>query len=328
MSKVLEVKDLETEFYTDFGTSRVLDDVSFSVNEGETVGIVGESGSGKSVCSLSIMGLLPKNGRVVNGEVNFMSQNLLGLKENSLNKFRGSKLTMIFQDPTLSLNPVLTIGDQLTEPMRIHMKLGKRESAERAKAILKQVGLTNPQALLKAYPHTLSGGMQQRVMIAIALSCDPLLLIADEPTTALDVTIQAQIMELLRMMRREVRMSLILITHDIGLIAEMADRVLVMYAGQIVEETDVFTLFKTPLHPYTSALLESVPMINNTPGKKLIPIRGLVPEEYGEMKACRFVSRCKFSEKRCREEYQRLQSVGKKGHKVRCWKYAQGGGNE
>lgn len=317
MEKLLQVQALETTFSTDRGDSTVLDDVSFSVHTGETVGIVGESGSGKSVTSLSIMRLLDRNGFITKGKVLFEGRNLTKMSEDELDELRGSRLTMIFQDAQSALNPVFTVGNQLMESMRVHLKLSKKAARERAIAILKQVGLPDAETIMKSYPHTLSGGMQQRVMIAIALSCDPKLLIADEPTTALDVTIQAQIMELLKYLRAEINLALILITHDIGLIAEMADRVLVMYAGQIVEEADVFTLFEQPAHPYTQALMRSVPSIEDAPGHKLESIGGVVPENYMNMKGCRFVDRCPFAVPTCAEDYQALTTLVPK-HRVRC----------
>ena len=316
-TKVLQGRGLETTFTTDQGESLVLDDVSFNVLAGETVGIVGESGSGKSVTSLSIMRLLDRNGRITKGKVIFEGLDLAQLTEDELDELRGSRLTMIFQDAQSALNPVFTIGNQLTESMRVHLKLSKKEAEDRALAILKQVGLPDAQKIMKSYPHTLSGGMQQRVMIAIALSCDPKLLIADEPTTALDVTIQAQIMDLLRCLRGEINLSLILITHDIGLIAEMADKVLVMYAGQIVEEADVFTLFEQPAHPYTQALMRSVPSIEDAPGHKLESIAGVVPEDYTNLKGCRFYERCPFAMEACLSDYQALTTLSGK-HRVRC----------
>lgn len=243
MSKLLQVNDLTTEFTGDFGKKISVDHVSFDVAEGETVCIVGESGCGKSVTSLSIMGLLGRGGAVVDGSVLFANKNLLDMDEKQLDTIRGNQMTMIFQDPLTSLNPVFTIGSQITESIRIHMHLSKKEAGERAVTILEKVGMPDARAAMKKYPHMLSGGMRQRVMIAMALCCNPKLLIADEPTTALDVTIQAQIMELIRDLQKEIGMSVILITHDIGLVAQMADRVFVMYAGQIIEMASVKDLF-------------------------------------------------------------------------------------
>lgn len=266
MSKLLQVNDLTTEFTGDFGKKISVDHVSFDVAEGETVCIVGESGCGKSVTSLSIMGLLGRGGAVVDGSVLFANKNLLDMDEKQLDTIRGNQMTMIFQDPLTSLNPVFTIGSQITESIRIHMHLSKKEAGERAVTILEKVGMPDARAVMKKYPHMLSGGMRQRVMIAMALCCNPKLLIADEPTTALDVTIQAQIMELIRDLQKEIGMSVILITHDIGLVAQMADRVFVMYAGQIIEMASVKDLFYHPAHPYTKALLDTVPGIYDEGG--------------------------------------------------------------
>ena len=263
MSHLLEVKGLTTAFTGDYGKNISVDHIHFHVDEGEVVCIVGESGCGKSVTSLSIMGLLGRGGAVIDGSVLFDGKNLLSMKEKELDGLRGDQITMIFQDPLTSLNPVFTVGSQITESIRTHMHLSKKEAERRAETLLERVGMPDAHGVMKKYPHTLSGGMRQRVMIAMALSCNPRLLIADEPTTALDVTIQAQIMELLGELQKETGMSVILITHDIGLVANMADRVLVMYAGQIIEEAPVEELFKNPIHPYTRALLDTVPTIRD-----------------------------------------------------------------
>ena len=298
MSKLLQVNDLTTEFTGDFGKKISVDHVSFDVAEGETVCIVGESGCGKSVTSLSIMGLL---GRV-----------------KQLDTIRGNQMTMIFQDPLTSLNPVFTIGSQITESIRIHMHLSKKEAGERAVTILEKVGMPDARAAMKKYPHMLSGGMRQRVMIAMALCCNPKLLIADEPTTALDVTIQAQIMELIRDLQKEIGMSVILITHDIGLVAQMADRVFVMYAGQIIEMASVKDLFYHPAHPYTKALLDTVPGIYDESGRTLASIPGIVPENYDQITGCRFADRCAFAGEGC-EKKQEMREI-EKDHFVRCHK--------
>ena len=263
MSHLLDVKQLTTSFQGDTGTTVSVDHISFHVDEGEVVCIVGESGCGKSVTSLSIMGLLGRGGAVTDGSVLFQRANILEMTEKELDSIRGNKITMIFQDPLTSLNPAFTVGNQITESIRAHMNLSKKEARERAEMLLTRVGMPDAPKMMKNYPHTLSGGMRQRVMIAMALSCNPKLLIADEPTTALDVTIQAQIMTLLRELQQEIGMSMILITHDIGLVAQMADRVLVMYAGQIIEQASVKELFAHPKHPYTRALLETVPSIKD-----------------------------------------------------------------
>lgn len=320
MSHLLEVQGLTTSFSADYGETVSVDHISFYVDEGETVCIVGESGCGKSVTSLSIMGLLGRGGAVTDGSVLFDGKNLLDLSEKELDEIRGNRMSMIFQDPLTSLNPVLTIGNQITESIRTHMHLDKQEAAARAEKILSQVGMPDAHAAMKKYPHTLSGGMRQRAMIAMALCCNPALLIADEPTTALDVTIQAQIMSLLKKLKKEIGMSLILITHDIGLVASMADRVLVMYAGQIIEEAPVKELFASPHHPYTRALLATVPSIYDGPDRELVSIPGIVPENYDSITGCRFADRCEFRRPEC-DRPQEDQAAGE-GRRVRCarWK--------
>ena len=320
MSHLLEVQGLTTSFSADYGETVSVDHISFYVDEGETVCIVGESGCGKSVTSLSIMGLLGRGGAVTDGSVLFDGKNLLDLSEKELDEIRGNRMSMIFQDPLTSLNPVFTIGNQFTESIRTHMHLDKQEAAARAEKILSQVGMPDAHAAMKKYPHTLSGGMRQRAMIAMALCCNPALLIADEPTTALDVTIQAQIMSLLKKLKKEIGMSLILITHDIGLVASMADRVLVMYAGQIIEEAPVKELFASPHHPYTRALLATVPSIYDGPDRELVSIPGIVPENYDSITGCRFADRCAFRRPEC-DRPQEDQAAGE-GRRVRCarWK--------
>lgn len=307
MSHLLEVKGLTTAFTGDYGKNISVDHIHFHVDEGEVVCIVGESGCGKSVTSLSIMGLLGRGGAVIDGSVLFDGKNLLSMKEKELDGLRGDQITMIFQDPLTSLNPVFTVGSQITESIRTHMHLSKKEAAKRAEMLLERVGMPDAHGVMKKYPHTLSGGMRQRVMIAMALSCNPRLLIADEPTTALDVTIQAQIMELLGELQKETGMSMILITHDIGLVANMADRVLVMYAGQIIEEATVGDLFENPVHPYTRALLDTVPTIRDDADRQLTAIPGIVPESYGDIRGCRFADRCRYRRPECenpQEDYE------------------------
>lgn len=307
MAHLLEVKGLTTAFTGDYGKNISVDHIHFHVDEGEVVCIVGESGCGKSVTSLSIMGLLGRGGAVSDGSVLFDGKNLLSMKEKELDQLRGNEITMIFQDPLTSLNPVFTVGSQITESIRTHMHLPQKEAAARAEKLLTKVGMPDARGTMKKYPHTLSGGMRQRVMIAMALSCNPRLLIADEPTTALDVTIQAQIMELLAKLQKETGMSMILITHDIGLVANMADRVLVMYAGQIIEEALVQELFENPVHPYTRALLGTVPTIRDDENRRLIAIPGIVPESYDEIKGCRFADRCRYRKPECsnpQEDYE------------------------
>ncbi len=316
MPHLLEVKDLTTVFTGDYGRTISVDHVSFHVDPGEVVCIVGESGCGKSVTSLSIMGLLGKGGAVTDGSVLFESHDLLSMSEKELDRIRGDELTMIFQDPLTSLNPVFTVGSQITESIRIHMHLSKKEARLRAVDLLAKAGMPDPESMMRKYPHTLSGGMWQRVMIAIALSCNPKLLIADEPTTALDVTIQAQIMHLLRELQREKGMAMILITHDIGLVANTADRVLVMYAGQIIEEADAEELFAHPKHPYTQALLNTVPTILDDADRQLTAIPGMVPERYDDITECRFTDRCPYVCDQCSQPQENYAFGG--GHTARC----------
>ena len=316
MPHLLEVEGLTTVFDSDYGRTVSVDHVNFHVDKGEVVCIVGESRCGKSVTSLSIMGLLGRGGTVTEGSVVFEDKNLLTMTEKELDKIRGDRLTMIFQDPLTSLDPVFTVGNQLMESIRKHMRLSKEEARKRAEQILGKVGMPDPHSVMKKYPHTLSGGMRQRVMIAMALCCNPGLLIADEPTTALDVTIQAQIMALLRNLQKESGMSMILITHDIGLVASMADRVIVMYAGQMIEEAPVKELFAAPAHPYTKALLQTVPGIYDEKDRELVAIPGMVPENYDSIPGCRFADRCAFRTKGC-DQPQSYRQIGKE-HFVRC----------
>lgn len=324
MEHLLDVQDLCVAFRgDDHKENTVVDHVSFQVNPGEILCIVGESGCGKSVTSLAIMGLLSRNGHITGGQVLFDGHDLTKMTAKELDTIRGSKMTMIFQDALTSLNPVFTIGSQLMESLRVHLGMKKETARSRAVELLGKVGLPDPETMMKKYPHQLSGGQRQRVMIAIALSCNPKLLIADEPTTALDVTIQAQIMALTKDLIHELNMSMILITHDLGLVAEMADRVMVMYAGQIVETADVYTLFHSPAHPYTKALLGAVPSIYDGPDRQLVSIRGTVPENYEELTGCRFADRCDSVCEKCRESAagHTLYSAGE-GHNVRCTLYA------
>ncbi|CDD46357.1 putative uncharacterized protein [Firmicutes bacterium CAG:534] len=323
MSHLLEVTDLTTVFTGDYGKNISVDHVSFHIDPGEVVCIVGESGCGKSVTSLSIMGLLGKGGAVIDGSVLFDDKNLLAMTEKEFDQIRGNQISMIFQDPLTSLNPVFTVGSQITESIRVHLHLPKDEARKRAVGLLEKVGMPDPQGVMKKYPHTLSGGMRQRAMIAMALCCNPRLLIADEPTTALDVTIQAQIMALLKRLQEETGMSMILITHDIGLVANMADRVLVMYAGQIIEQAKASELFKSPRHPYTRALLETVPTIRDDADRKLFSIPGIVPENYDHIKGCRFADRCAYRRPEC-EKPQEEYPFGQE-HTARCIVSMEGG---
>lgn len=315
MEHLLEVKDLETTFTGHRSAGAAVDHISFYVDAGETVCIVGESGCGKSVSSLSLMGLLSRNGKVTDGQALFDGQDLIAMTEKQRDMVRGAGISMIFQDALSALNPVFTIGNQMVESIRTHLSLDKTAARARALELLQKVGLPDPAAIMKKYPHTLSGGQRQRVMIAMALACDPKLLIADEPTTALDVTIQAQIMALLRKLQKETGMSILLITHDLGVVAQMADRVLVMYAGQIVEEGSVMQLFDNPKHPYTRALMNSVPTLDD-PDRRLDSIQGTVPERYQQIQGCRFASRCPYAAVSC-EQPQTMCEI-ELGHLVRC----------
>ena len=326
MSHLLEVQGLTTAFTGDYGENISVDHIHFHVDEGEVVCLVGESGCGKSVTSLSIMGLLGRGGAVTDGSVLFDGKNLLSMTEKELDQIRGNQITMIFQDPLTSLNPVFTVGSQIMESIRTHMHLSKEESRKRARKLLERVGLPDAGGIMKKYPHTLSGGMRQRVMIAMALSCNPRLLIADEPTTALDVTIQAQIMELLRDLQKETGMSMILITHDIGLVANMADRVLVMYAGQIIEEAQTQELFEHPKHPYTMALLDTVPTLRAGAERELFAIPGIVPEDYDDIKGCRFADRCKYRRPECDSPQENYEFSPH--HRARCIVSKEGGISE
>ena len=311
---LLEVKHLRTEFFSSKKSSvTAVDDVSFDIKKGEIVGLVGESGCGKSVTSLSIMQLLKDTpGKVTNGEVIFQGRNLLDASKKEMLDIR-----MIFQEPMSSLNPSMRIDKQMIEGIRLHTPLTKAEARKKAADILSQVGIPDPQRVLKNYPHQLSGGMSQRVMIAMAMSCEPDLLIADEPTTALDVTIQAQILELMKKIQQDKGMSILLITHDLGVVAEMCSRVIVMYAGKIVEEAPVEILFANPTHPYTQGLIASVPKLGS--GVKVLPsIPGSVPDLSAMPKGCRFAPRCKYATEKCHQEQPELLSVGEK-QKCRCW---------
>lgn len=322
MKPLLQVEDLTIAFMDENKQKVVVEGLNFSVGPGEILSIVGESGCGKSVTALSILGLLSPNARAIKGKILYQGNNLLDMNEKELDRIRGNEVAMVFQDVMNSLNPVLTIGTQLTESIIIHLGYDKKEAKEYAIEIIKKVGLSDPKSIMKKYPHMLSGGMQQRVMIAMALSCNPKLIIADEPTTALDVTIQLQIMKLLVDLQKEFHMSIILITHDIGLVAELADRVIIMYAGQFMEETSVYKLFDKPYHPYTNALLESVPSIYDDKDRKLTSIPGTVPEDYSEIEGCKFRDRCPYKVPLCKET-QALSEV-ESGHLVRCHRARKG----
>ena len=317
LEPILEVKDLDIAF--DSGKNRVpkTDKVSFSVAPGEIVCLVGESGCGKSITALSILGLLSRQGHVTGGSIRFGGQELLTMTEKQLDRIRGRDAAMIFQDIMYSLNPVFTIGNQLTEGLRRHEHLPKAEARARAVALLERTGIPDAEAVMRKYPHQLSGGMRQRAMIAMALCCRPKLLIADETTTALDVTIQLQIMQLLQSLRDETGLAILLITHDIGVVAEMADRVVVMYAGQCVEQADTRTLLTAPAHPYTRALMQAVPGIHDDRSRRLYAIPGAVPEDYSGMEGCRFAPRCPYAAD-CGK--QPLYTPLTEDHLVRCEK--------
>jgi peptide/nickel transport system ATP-binding protein len=316
MNELLEVRGLQTSFRTEDGEVTSVDDVSFSLKQGETLGIVGESGCGKSVTSLSILRLLGRNGYIKSGAIVFQGKDLAAMSEKELIKLRGKDIAMIFQDPMSSLNPVYTIGNQLTETIRLHLRMSAKEAFNHAVGLLKEVGFPRAEELMKQYPHTLSGGMKQRVMIAMALACKPKLLIADEPTTALDVTIQAQILELMKKIRGTHQTSIMLITHDLGVVAEMADRIIVMYAGQVVEEAEVHELFDRPMHPYTVGLMGSIPHVE-LEEEELRSIPGSVPSLRSMPAGCRYQTRCTFASERCKEPPPLREHT--QGHKVRCW---------
>lgn len=325
MADFLEVRHLRTGFKTEYGVKYAVDDVSFSVEKGETFCIVGESGCGKSMTSLSILRLLPKQtAKIYGGQILFEGENLLEKSDRDMQKIRGNRISMIFQEPMTSLNPVYTIGFQLMEVIRLHQRVDKAASRQMAVEMLEMVGIASPGQRMKEFPYQLSGGMRQRVMIAMALACRPALLIADEPTTALDVTIQAQVLELMCDLKRQLGMAIILITHDLGVVAEMAQRVLVMYAGKAVECADVGDLFKTPLHPYTQGLLQSIPRLDQQQDVLHI-IPGIVPSLQNMPEGCRFCPRCQWAMPICRTESPDLMEMGGR-HQVACWRYSQAEG--
>jgi len=307
--KLVEIRNLRTHYFTEDGVVPAVDGVNLYIKRGETLGVVGESGCGKSVTSLSIMRLVPNPpGKIVAGEILFEGEDLLKKTEAEMRKIRGNDISMIFQEPMTSLNPVYTIGDQIAEAIELHQGLSHKEAMEKAIEMLRLVGIPLPERRVKEYPHQLSGGMRQRVMIAMALSCNPKLLIADEPTTALDVTIQAQILELMKKLKKELGMAIMLITHDLGVVAEMAERVVVMYAGKVVEEGDVVSIFKNPLHPYTEGLLKSVPRLDEE-SDKLHVIEGVVPNPLHLPQGCRFNPRCPVAIDKCKEAQPTLEQV-------------------
>ncbi|MFT8319753.1 MAG: ABC transporter ATP-binding protein [Bacillus sp. (in: firmicutes)] len=315
---VLNVKDLKVSFSTDEGYLTAVDGVSFELNKGEVLGVVGESGCGKSVTSLSILRLLDRKKTKIDGDIQFNGQNLLELKERNLRKIRGNSISMVHQNPMSSLNPVYTIGNQLSETIRLHQKVSKSESMQKSIELLRLVGIPSPEEKIHSYPHQLSGGMKQRVMIALALACQPKILIADEPTTALDVTIQSQILELMHKLKEEMDMSVIFITHDLGVVAEFCTKVVVMYLGQVVESADVKSIFKSPLHPYTKGLLKSIPRIDGERNRQLFSIEGAVPSLQEIPKGCRFSNRCTYVTQKCLDKAPELKERSE-GHYARCW---------
>ncbi|WP_346889003.1 ABC transporter ATP-binding protein [Clostridium sp. UBA1056] len=318
MNNLLEVNNLKTSFYTQFGEVQAVGGVSFNLEYGEVMGIVGESGSGKSVTMMSIMRLLDQNGKVKDGDIRFEDSDLVSLNEEAMSKIRGNEISMIFQDPMTSLNPLMTIGNQIMEPLRIHKKMTKAEAHKKAIELLYLVGIPSPESRMKQYPHEFSGGMRQRVMIAMALTCNPKLLIADEPTTALDVTIQAQILEIMKDIKQKLNTSIILITHDLGVVADICDKVNVMYGGLIIEQGTVKDIFYNSRHPYTWGLMESVPNPNTLVRERLRPIDGQPPDLFKPPKGCPFYARCKYSMEVCKEHRPGYYEIAQ-GHKSACW---------
>ena len=319
MATLLEIEGLKTQFFTSAGTVKAVDGVSYTVEQGETVAVVGESGCGKSVTALSILRLIPwPPGRIVDGHIRFDNKDLLSLDEESMREIRGRDIGMIFQEPMTSLNPVLSIGLQLTETLVTHMEITQEAAQRRAAELLEMVGISEPNRRLKQYPHHLSGGMRQRVMIAMALSCEPKLIIADEPTTALDVTIQAQILELMKDLTRKLNVAMIVITHNLGVVARYADRVNVMYAGKIIESGSANDIYHAPKHPYTLALLKSIPRMDQARQAKLDPVEGQPPDLTKLDDGCAFRPRCRYAIDRCNADFPLLEQVGE-GHFSACW---------
>jgi len=319
---LLEIKDLQTRFYTDEGIVNAVNGVSYGMEEGEILGVVGESGCGKSVHALSIMRLIPDPpGKIESGELYFYGRDLLDLSDNEMRDLRGEQIAMVFQDPMTSLNPVYTVGDQIMEALKIHLGMDNKQAGNRAAELLSLVGIPDAKQRVKDYPHQFSGGMRQRAMIAMALSCDPKLLIADEPTTALDVTIQAQIVDLVKRLQENLGMAVMWITHDLGIIAEIAHNVNVMYAGYIVERGSVRDIFKRTRHPYTIGLLGSLPRLDEAPGTKLASIPGLPPDLIALPPGCPFAARCTYAIDKCKEEMPQLEQTDGSDHIVACWRW-------
>jgi len=321
LTHLLEIRNLTTQFYTQDGIVHAVNGISYSLEKGETLGVVGESGCGKSVSMLSVMRLIPDPpGKINDGEVIFYERDLLKLSQEEMRYVRGADIAMVFQDPMTSLNPVLTVGFQIVEALKLHQGMKDKEARDRAAEVLSLVGIPNATERLDDYPHQFSGGMRQRAMIAMALSCNPLLLIADEPTTALDVTIQAQIIDLVKRLQEQLGMAVIWITHDLGVVARLAKRVIVMYAGYIIEDASVKDVYNSPRHPYTIGLLGSLPRLDAAPGSKLFSIPGQPPDLVALPQGCPFAPRCSFAKKHCRHENPTLQSIGN-GHTVACWEH-------
>lgn len=314
---LLHVEDLHVHFKTEDGIVKAVNGASFDLYPGETLAIVGESGSGKTVTALSTIRLLDENGWIAQGKIQYKNMDVLSLSDNQLRKVRGKEISMIFQEPMTALNPVYTIGEQILESLELHLGMSEKKGRERAIELLRKVGIPEPERRIDQYPHELSGGMRQRAMIAMALSCNPSILIADEPTTALDVTIQAQILELMKDLQEEFKMSIIFITHDLGVVAEMADRVIVMYGGEVVERTDIKTIFKKPRHPYTWGLMNSIPRIDREE-ERLLSIPGVVPNPLNFPKGCKFSNRCFFADQKCVDQDPELKEI-EEGHFSRCW---------
>ncbi len=318
---LLSIKELQTYFYTSRGIIRAVDGISLDIKEGEIVGIVGESGCGKTVSALSILRLVSEPGKIVSGEIIYRGRNLLSLEDKEMRKVRGKEIAMVFQEPMTSLNPVFTVGNQIAEAVKLHQKKSRKEAWQEAIRMLGVVAIPDPEKRVYDYPHQMSGGMRQRVMIAMAISCNPSLLIADEPTTALDVTIQEQILNLLKKLKTEFDLSILLITHDFGIVAEVVDRVAIMYTGKIVEESPVTSIFKDPKHPYTNGLLQSIPhQSGTTPRKRLKAIKGNVPDLLNLPKGCTFAPRCPSVMDRCWEKFPQEITIAE-NRKVRCYLY-------
>jgi oligopeptide/dipeptide ABC transporter ATP-binding protein len=319
---LVEVKDLVTRFKLDDGVLTAVDHVSFDIYKGESLGLVGESGCGKSVTAFSLLNLIAPPGKIVNGEILYEGVDILKKSKREMRMFRGAKVSMVFQEPMTSLNPVFTIGNQIDEVIRIHLRVSRKEAKERSIELLKLVNIPSPEQRYAEYPHQLSGGMRQRAMIAMALACNPMLLICDEPTTALDVTVQAQVLKLINKLKRQMNMSVMLITHDLAVISEIADRVIIMYAGQMVEEAGEQDIFTAPQHPYTEALLKSIPSVNKNGADELYVIKGMVPNLLLKHSGCLFAPRCDYARKKCHEIKPELCRRG--NSKVRCHKYQAG----